>query len=188
MKERLFYDPAVADGRAFDLPTPALQSTAHALPKPQVNPARVIGATLERLSARDGWAGDSGFAIRFALTQSIMSTPGWEDGDGKKTTPNAKPISMAQWGMAIQTLDIILQALPDLAFPDPGADPGGFVLFNWPIGDSQFLLELHAGMVAQTYKWRRVVDGMPRDFSDPSLHEVITALRQFMTEAKRARA
>jgi hypothetical protein len=181
---QIFYDPPTQQARRARSKKakagPALP------PKAPPNPARMAAEQLARFSLLPGW---QDFAHACAQLQGFTNTPGWEDNSSppRKTVPNAKPIDLAQWGAAMATAGIIASN-GDIELPKPGVDPLGFLWLYWDTGTTQFALELHSGMLQQTYKWRRVVDGQPREHAATSLDEVILAIRAFAVEARREAA
>jgi hypothetical protein len=183
---QIFYDPPEVQARRARRRMKGKAKAPPTLPKAPPNPARLAGDQLRRFMAIPGW---QNFALTCANFQSFTGTPGWEDQSfpPKKTVPDAKPIDLASWGSALATAGLVA-IHGELPLPDPGIDPLGFIWLYWDIGDAQFALELHRGAVAQTYKWRRVVDGTPRPFEATALEEVIVAIKAFHVEAKRGAA
>lgn len=182
----IFIDPELANPFAQRPRQPQKPAQPAAPP----NPARMAEELHKRCQAIPGW---QAFALACAKLQHWTSTPGWEDNGTdatppKQTQPNAKPIGLAQWGMALATAGMIAESVAKAGLPDPGVDPLGFIWLYWNIGDCQFALELHDGMLSQSYKWRRVIDGLPREHMASSLGDVIEALRTFVESATRRAA
>jgi len=150
------------------------------------NPARLADDMLHQFEAIPGF-GD--FLRDVSVLSSISGSPGWEDSSDppKKTSPGAKPIGTAQWGAAIATAGMITDALlspvpvrgidTSKPWPVPGIDEAGFIWLNWRVGDAEFSLELHANLLHQSYRWRRVLDGVPRDHEAVNLSDVLGAPR-----------
>jgi hypothetical protein len=166
-KPEIFYDPAVARG----LPQRPKRRAAPA------NPARIATSILEQFETIPGWPE---FQQECAVLAMLASTPGWEDAETRKTSPAASAIGMAQWGAAIATAGTLAQAVHNARWPSPGIDPSGFIWLNWRVGSAEFSIELHANLLSQSYKWRRIVDGMPREHESRDLSDVIEALKTFV--------
>lgn len=164
----IFYDADVARGIVRPLGAQRRQAVA--------NPARIAATMLGAYEAIPGWPD---FQQQCGALAQLAATPGWEDNDAKKTHPGAAPIGMAQWGAAIATAGTLAQAIEGALWPAPGVDPAGFIWLNWRRGDAEFSLELHASLLHQSYKWRRIVDGAPREHDSPDLGNVIEALKTF---------
>lgn len=142
------------------------------------SPLAGIAALHDRMAARPGW---HDFMSDVAPLASYASTPGWEDNDAKKTVAGAKPIGIAQWGSAILTAAMVTDAVRGAAWPVPGVDPGGFIWLTWRFDNgAELALELHANLLAQTYKWTSLRDGMPAVHTSNSARDVIEALRSVM--------
>jgi hypothetical protein len=174
----IFYDPEVAAGR----PHKPRKGERRGRPKAPPNPARIAADILAKFDTIPGWPE---FQLACSVLAQLASTPGWEDAETKKTHPGAHAIGLAQWGAAIATAGTLADAVHAARWPDPGIDPTGFIWLNWRAGDSEFSLELHANILHQAYKWRRIVDGMPREHESRDLCDVVQALRTFVESTKR---
>jgi hypothetical protein len=132
-------------------------------------------------------AGFEDFVASIGPLAMLASTPGWEDADANKTTPGAKPIGLAQWGAAIAAAGLMVEAESRAGWPIPGIDPAGFIWLTWRIADNaELALELHADILAQTYKWTAMRDGIRVPYKSYDPREVIASLRSVLVGAQRA--
>ena len=173
----VFIDPVLAGFR----PPPKRRKGLHSSPA-ALNHAKIAKELFERLVHTDGW---QQFVLDCGNAKTLSSTPGWEDGQSppRPTHPGAKPIGDAQWGAAVATVLSILAAVPALQLPKPAPAPDGFICMEWDIENAFFGLQIHAGIMQQTYKWGRVLDGMPREHESTLIDEVICAIREFHRSA-----
>ena len=185
----IFWDPAAAAVRNphCDPGFVAPSGKRHAEPvihRAPANPARIADDMLHRFETIDGW---TDFLGHVSVLASISGSPGWEDSSSppKPTAPGAKAIGTAQWGAAIAPAGMITTTI-EKPWPVPGIDESGFIWLNWRLGDAEFSLELHASLLHQSYKWQRVLDGVPRTHESTQVSDVIEALRDFHRSAERS--
>lgn len=172
----IFHDPVAAGTHVRRFRRGDVPKTR---PRGIANPARLAAGLLDQMASVPGWRE---FQTECAALAALAGQPGWEDSNAVQTHPGAKPIGLAQWGAAMSTAGLVSHAA-GCPYPSPGIDPTGFIWLNWRAGAGEFSLELHASLLNQSYKWRRIVDGMPREHASPRLEDVVEAVRAFTREA-----